>query len=189
MSNHSPETETAATPARPLRVVLVDDSGLSRQALAGLLDRLGGIQVAGQAENGREAFALASRLQPDLVITDLHMPDLDGLEVVRLLRTSHPAMKSLIISSHDGPSLDAISRQHGADGFITKQRLPKELPRFLARLFPGATASKTAAATGLQRPQLESSDASDFDQQPEEVPENLQPGSALAHPSIPERNQ
>ena len=136
MKNQLPETETASAPARPLRVVVVDDSGLSRQALAGLLGRFSGIHLAGQAENGREGFDLAARLQPDLVITDLHMPELDGLQLVKLLRDTYPEMRSLLMSSHDGPTIEAISRRYGADGFLAKQRLPGELSEFLAGVFP-----------------------------------------------------
>jgi DNA-binding NarL/FixJ family response regulator len=167
MRKHSSRLEAGSAPVRKIRVVLVDDSPLVRASLGRLLRGFLPLQIAGQAENGLHGFTLAAQLQPDLVITDLHMPGLAGFQLVELLRynypamrsiitspqepsfagfqlvellrQNYPAMKSIIISAHDGPTLRAASLQHGADAFITKQRLPEELPALLARLFPNAT--------------------------------------------------
>ena len=89
-------TSGESAPARKVRVVLVDDSSLVRGALARLLTRHYGVRVAGQAENGADGFAMAARLQPDLVITHFQMPGLDGLELVGMLRQEYPAMRSIL---------------------------------------------------------------------------------------------
>jgi two-component system, response regulator YesN len=96
------------------------------------------IRITGQAENGPEGLALASRLQPDLVITDLQMPGLNGLQLVERLRHLYPAMRSLVTSVYDSPTCQAASVRHGADAFIGKRRLLEEFPRLLASLFPDA---------------------------------------------------
>jgi DNA-binding NarL/FixJ family response regulator len=117
-------------------VLLVDDCASALSALGNLLGFYGHLRIAGQAENGRDGLALAERLQPDLVITDLDMPTLNGLQLVELLRQRHPTIKSIIISALDCPAFEATSLRHGADGFIAKQRLAGELPHLLSRLFP-----------------------------------------------------
>ena len=138
MTDLSSQSGAAAAAARHIRVVLVDDSARCRSALAGFLGSHSHIRIAGQANNGPQGFALAAWLQPDFVITDLRMPGLDGLQLVQLLRREYPGIRSIITSAHDGPALRAECRRHGADAFITKQRLPEELPPLLTRLFAPA---------------------------------------------------
>ncbi len=136
MSKDLPQRGSGDRPAGTISVVLVDDSAPGRTILARLLDLYLHIRIAGQAENGEEGFALASRLQPDLVITDLEMPGLNGLQLVERLRQHFPAMRSLIASVHDSPTCRAASLRHGADAFIGKHRLFEEFPRILQSLFP-----------------------------------------------------
>jgi DNA-binding NarL/FixJ family response regulator len=138
MSKPVPRPRPAPAPALGIRVVLVDDSAVTRTALAVWLIVTFQVRIAGEAENGLDGFALAARLQPDLVITDFHMPGLDGFRLVERLRQEYPAIRSIITSAHDGPTFRAASRQHGADAFIAKERLPAELPRLLTRLFRNA---------------------------------------------------
>ena len=139
----SPPSVRLAPDAR-INVVLVDDSAPARTMLARLLAPYLQVRIAGQAENGPEGFALASRLRPDLVITDLQMPGLNGLELVQQLRHQYPAMRSLITSVYDSPTCQAASLRHGADAFISKRRLAEEFPRVLSSLFPDATEPATS---------------------------------------------
>ncbi len=122
-----------------IRVVLVDDFPQARSALVRSLDACRQVRVVGQAQDGLEGFALAAQLKPDLVITDLVMPGLDGLGLVKLLRQNFPYIRSIVTSVHDTHTLQAVSRRHGADAFITKERLPEELTELLPRLFPDAS--------------------------------------------------
>jgi DNA-binding NarL/FixJ family response regulator len=122
--------------ARKIRVVLVDDSALAMTFLVHVMETFPRVQIAGQAEDGLDGFALAARLMPDLVITDLQMPGRDGFQLVALLRQTHPTMRSIITSVQEGPTLHAASLQHGADAFISKRCLLDELPNQLDRLFP-----------------------------------------------------
>jgi len=137
MINDSSQADAGSRPDGEIRVVLVDDSAPARTMLARLLAPYFQIRIAGQAENGSDGLALAASLRPDLVITDLQMPGLNGLQLVELLRQRYPAMRSLITSVNDGPICRAVSLKHGADAFISKPRLLEEFPHLLTRLFPG----------------------------------------------------
>jgi DNA-binding NarL/FixJ family response regulator len=105
------------------------------------------LQVVGEAADGREGLALATRLQPDLVITDVHMPGIAGLELVELLRVKYPAMRSIVTSTDDAPTLRAASLRHGADAFVAKGRLLEELPLILKRLFVNSAEPTPAACS------------------------------------------
>lgn len=118
------------------RVLLVDDSITARDSLAALLTSSFPVRVAGEAIDGPEGLAMAVALQPDLVITDLQMPGFDGLQLVKRLRRDHPAIRSIVVSANEGNVWHKLSQSHGADGFISKRRIPKELPSLLERLFP-----------------------------------------------------
>ncbi len=136
MSNAFLKPGAGVRPDGKISVVLVDDSTPARDILARLLATYVHIHIAGQAENGWDGFALASRLQPDLVITDLDMPGLNGFQLVSHLRERFPAMRSVIASLHDSPTCEAASLRYGADAFIGKERLFEEFPRLLHSLFP-----------------------------------------------------
>ncbi len=124
--------------ARELCVLLVDDSALARAALAGLLQFYLHIGMAAEAGNGTQALELAARLQPDVVITDLHVQDCDGLKLIEIFRQRFPSTRSVLTSAHEAPTLKATSLQHGADAYIPKHLLSSELPHLLTRMFPEA---------------------------------------------------
>jgi DNA-binding NarL/FixJ family response regulator len=145
MSNPAPKPGAQAASPREINVVVVDDSAPARTMLARLLAPYLHIRIAGQAENGSDGFALAASLRPDLVITDLQMPGLNGLQLVELLRQKYPLIRSLVTSVHDSPTCQAASLRHGADAFISKQCLHEEFPSLLARLFPMAVEPATVA--------------------------------------------
>ncbi len=133
---NSSNVNGAAVAARKIRTVLIDHSAVARAALSRLLDEHPRIEIAGQTENGLAGFALAARLRPDLVIADFHVPGLTGPQLAELLRHNYPQMRSIVTSVGDDPGLEASSVRRGADAFIGKPRLPRELPHLLNRLFP-----------------------------------------------------
>lgn len=130
------ESVGSAPRSRVIRVVIVDDSPVARLALTGLLSKQPRVELIGDAASGPEGWLLAAQQRPDLVVTDLDMPGFDGLELARRLRRAHPQIKTILTSVHAGPTFPAVSRQHGAEAFIPKEHLARELPALLEQLFP-----------------------------------------------------
>ncbi|MEM6456947.1 MAG: response regulator transcription factor [Acidobacteriota bacterium] len=129
-----------------MRLLIVDDHALFRDSLRGLLTARG-IDVVGEASDGARAIALADRLQPDLVLMDLAMPGMDGLEATRRLRAEHPSIKIVILTaSHDDDDLfEAIKA--GAEGYLLKDL---EAERFFS-LLDGVARGEPALTPMLAR--------------------------------------
>lgn len=104
-----------------IRVLLADDHAIVRDGLRALLDDVGGIELVGQASDGLEAVSLARDLKPDVVVMDLAMPRLNGIEATRRILKAHPDARILILSQHEDPKhvLDAIWA--GASGYLLKR--------------------------------------------------------------------
>lgn len=117
------------TPAQPetITVVLADDHDLVRSGLKLLLQGMQGVRIVGEARNGRELVSAAQSLKPQLVITDISMPELDGISALELIRRELPGTRMLVVSMYD--SVDFIRRamQAGADGYLMKDAPPFEL--------------------------------------------------------------
>ena len=105
-----------------IRVLLADDHKFMRHELVELLQDAGDIEVVGEAADGREALELADRLQPQLVIMDVTMPRLDGIEATRRLKRRWPHMRVIALSMHEEAALGAKMRAAGADAYLTKDR-------------------------------------------------------------------
>ena len=99
-------------------ILLVDDHPLVRRGLRAMLDEY--FAICGEAENGKEAIEMAQSLNPDLVLMDVSMPVLDGLEATRHIRTLLPKTKILILSMHEGAQIEASAKSAGAHGIISK---------------------------------------------------------------------
>jgi DNA-binding NarL/FixJ family response regulator len=104
----------------PVRALVVDDQGLIREGLAIILDAQPDIEVVGQAADGREAIALASRLQPDVVLMDIKMPRLDGLAATREIKRRYPAIQILILTTYSEDELIFEGIRAGASGYLLK---------------------------------------------------------------------
>jgi DNA-binding NarL/FixJ family response regulator len=113
-----------------MRVLIADDHPLFRDGLRSLLE-MRGIEVLGEARNGREAVAQSSRLHPDVLLMDLNMPELDGLAATRLLSSQQPEVKVVILtaSEDDADLFEAI--KSGAQGYILKNLESGEFFRLL----------------------------------------------------------
>lgn len=120
-----------------LRLLLADDHSLFRRGLISLLNETGEFQVVGEAASGPEAVRQAGRLQPDLVLLDVHMPGGGGLEALRQLRAAAPALPVLMltVSENDADLLDAI--RAGAAGYLLKNAETDELFTALRRAAAG----------------------------------------------------
>ena len=121
-----------------LRVVIADDQPLMRAGLRTLLELESDIEVVGEAEDGREAVAEASRLRPDVVLMDVQMPHLTGVEATRTLRAQLPEVRVLILTTFDDDRTVFEGLGAGASGYLLKDVSGEEL----------AAAVRTVAAGG-----------------------------------------
>jgi DNA-binding NarL/FixJ family response regulator len=109
------------------RVLLVDDHPMVRAGLRAVLAGMVGVEVAGEASDGVEALAEVARLAPDIVITDIGMKGMNGLELAARLQTDHPATRVIVLSMHDGEEYVARALKNGASGYVLKDAAPLEL--------------------------------------------------------------
>ena len=110
-----------------VRVLVCDDQTVVREGLAAILSTAPGIEVVGLAENGREAIALVDEARPDVVLMDLKMPVLNGVQATRSLRRDHPELRILVLTTYASEEwiMDAI--QAGANGYLLKDARRGEL--------------------------------------------------------------
>ena len=121
----------------PIRTLLADDHTIVREGVRALLLADGGIQVVGEARNGREAVELAVELKPDVVVMDIAMPLLNGLEATRQIVTAVPSVKVLILSAHsDDAYIDRVIAV-GAAGFLIKQTSAQILAKAIHEVMAG----------------------------------------------------
>ncbi|HET7128733.1 MAG TPA: response regulator transcription factor [Gaiellaceae bacterium] len=105
---------------RPVRVVLADDQRLVRESLSTLLDLLDGIELVGNAADGEEALELVERNHPDVVLMDLRMPRLDGIEATRRLRERQPNVRVIALTTFADDESVLGALRAGARGYLTK---------------------------------------------------------------------
>jgi CheY-like chemotaxis protein len=130
-----PDTvDSQAGTAIPLRLLLVDDSPLFLGTLQRLLETIASVHVIGAATSGRDALDLVDRLRPDVVLTDLVMPEIDGLELTRRLAARPERPTILVMSHHDLPAYRTATREAGADAFVTKADLINQLEPLVRHL-------------------------------------------------------
>jgi NarL family two-component system response regulator LiaR len=120
-----------------LRVLVADDHELVRASIRALLNSLPGIRVVGEAANGREAVARYADLQPDVVLMDLQMPEMGGLEATSTLARRHPGARVLVLSVHAAREYVARALEAGAVGYLWKGTDAAELQRALEAAHQG----------------------------------------------------
>ncbi len=146
------KTNYPAGAPRRIRTLIADDSSEFRKAAGQFLERLPQVEVVGAAEDGEQALALVAGTRPDLVLMDLQMPRLNGLEATRRIHAEFPGVRVIVVTLYDSERWQAACVQAGADQFIPKHRLRDALPGALAQLFPGADlAGQTATPPAGQK--------------------------------------
>lgn len=134
---------------RPIRVVLIDDHRQIHTMVAVLLNAAADITLVGQGANGAEALTLCRELQPDLVLMDVVMPVMDGVQATRLIQKQFPQQKILVISSfQDHESVHAMLK-NGAVGYITKSDLSYDLVNAIRTAHHGHIVLSPEVATKL----------------------------------------
>ncbi len=112
-------TTSTQSDERPVNVLIAEDHTLVREGTRQLLERAG-INVVGEAANGEEAVSLTKRLRPDLVLMDVSMPRLNGIEATRIIKREHPEVAVLVLSAYDDDQYVFALLQAGAAGYILK---------------------------------------------------------------------
>jgi NarL family two-component system response regulator LiaR len=120
-----------------IRVILADDHALLRQGTAELLNREPDILVVGEAENGQQAVELARELRPDVVIMDVRMPVLSGIEATRIIREAAPRVHVLVLTAHEDDQYVFSLLQAGARGYLLKNSPVSELVRAIREISHG----------------------------------------------------
>jgi DNA-binding NarL/FixJ family response regulator len=123
----STSADKGRSAALHIRVVLADDHRLMREGLQALLGRESDIAVIGTAADGLDAVRMARDTQPDVLVTDLNMPGLNGLEAIRRIHAEHPAIKLLCLSMHDDSRMVMSVLRAGASGYLLKDNSSDEL--------------------------------------------------------------
>ena len=120
---------------QPIRTLVVDDSTAALHSICGFLKLQPNLEVVGSASDGREGLASARALHPDLVLLDVQMPVMNGIEAAAQLRRDLPATRIVMVTVHDSPEVRQACRESGANGFIAKEHLDKELPTLIEQIF------------------------------------------------------
>lgn len=110
-----------------IRILIVDDHGVLRAGLRALLSAEPDLEVVGEAAAGDQGFSLAGDLQPDVVLLDISLPDLSGIEITRRLKERLPEVRVLILTFHEDESLLQEAIRAGAAGYIVKRAAESEL--------------------------------------------------------------
>src|SRR5437763_5949066 len=114
----------AASASVSIRVLIADDHNLFRAGVRGLLKGFGGFEVIGEAVDGREAVALAQQQRPDVLLMDVGMPGLNGIEAAERIRAVAPMTRVIILSMHTGEEHVVRALKAGATGYLLKDAQP-----------------------------------------------------------------
>ena len=134
---------------KTLRVLLVDDHPFVREGIRSYLSDFSDIEIIGEASSGQEAVAITQQHRPDLILLDINMPGMNGLEVVGQLRKTHPLTKILILTVHNSREYVIHVAKSGAQGYLLKESPPEELLQAIRAIQSGGTYYSPRVATHL----------------------------------------
>ncbi|HEY1189770.1 MAG TPA: response regulator transcription factor [Gemmata sp.] len=132
-----------------IRVLLADDHAIVREGLKALISAEPGMELVGEAGDGRAAIALTAELDPDVVVVDVSMPELNGAEVTAQLCAAHSARKVLALTVHEDRGYMRRLLQAGAAGYVLKRAAPSELVQAIRAVADGGTYLDPALADGV----------------------------------------
>jgi DNA-binding NarL/FixJ family response regulator len=136
---------------KPARIAIVDDHDLAREGLQDMLADEPDIKVVGEAANGREALAICSRVRPDLVLMDVRMPEMDGLEATRAIKQEYPKISVLILTMHENPDYLLEALKVGAAGYVLKDAPQHEITTAVRQVLAGESPLSPELAARLLR--------------------------------------
>jgi DNA-binding NarL/FixJ family response regulator len=132
-----------------IRVMVVDDHPIVRQGLVSVLNDEDDLEVVGEAGTGREAVALALRLRPDVVLLDLEMPDVDGVEAIPQLLAARPGLGVLVFTAYDTDERVLGAVRAGARGYLLKGASASEIARGIRAVHAGGSSLEPRVASKL----------------------------------------
>ncbi|MBI2288616.1 MAG: response regulator transcription factor, partial [Chloroflexi bacterium] len=132
-----------------IKILVVDDHTLMREGIRALLSLHDDIEIVGEASEGKEAVEKARELTPDVVVMDIAMPGMDGLEATRRLRKKNPTVKVLVLTQHDNKEYILSAIKAGADGYVPKRALGSELVSAVRTVHKGGSFLYPSAAAVL----------------------------------------
>jgi DNA-binding NarL/FixJ family response regulator len=138
-----------------IRILLADDHALVRAGLSKLLSELSGVVIVGEVGDGLSLIEVARTTQPQLVLMDIAMPGLNGIEVTAQLRSLMPHVKVLILSMHQDDQYVRMALRNGAVGYLLKDSAPVELERAIQTVMAGATYLSPALSRGVMSDYLD----------------------------------
>ena len=124
---------------KPIRILLADDHNLMRSGLKSLLSGMQGVEVVAEATNGKEAVDMAGSVNPDVVLMDIGMKELNGIEAAAFIARDNPSVRVIILSMHDTHDFVSEALKAGAAGYILKDAVPLELEFALQAVINGET--------------------------------------------------
>jgi len=138
--------------AKVVRIVLADDHDLVRSGIKALLSMVEGVEVIAEARDGRELITLVESLAPDVVMTDISMPGMDGITAIAEIHSKNPAVRLLVLSMYD--TVDFVKRAvaHGACGYLMKDAPPFELEQAVRTVMATGSYFSPAIAQRLLQP-------------------------------------
>ena len=138
--------------AKPIRIVLADDHDLVRSGIKALLSMVDGVDVIAEARDGRELITLVETLNPDVVMTDISMPGMDGIAAITEIHSKHPQVRLLVLSMYD--TVDFVKRAvaSGACGYLMKDAPPFELEQAVRSVMATGSYFSPAIAQRLLQP-------------------------------------
>ena len=133
---------------KPIRIVLVDDHPVVRSGIRTLLEKAPDLEIVGEAERGEAVQALVAEAHPDVLLLDMELPDIDGIQVAKQIQQSEPGVKILALGAHDDPVYIRGLLETGAAGYLMKEEAPEaiiEAVRGVAQGDKGWVSRKVAA--------------------------------------------
>jgi len=138
--------------SRPIRIVLADDHDLVRSGIKALLTMIDGVEVIAEARDGSELLALLAGLKPDLVMTDISMPGMDGITAIAEIHDRHPEVKVLVLSMYDTVDFVKRATANGACGYLMKDAPPFELEQAVRSVMTMGSYFSPSIAQRLMQP-------------------------------------
>jgi NarL family two-component system response regulator LiaR len=142
-----------------IRILIVDDHDIVREGQRALIESEPGMELVGEAKDGIEAVDLASRLQPDVILMDLHMPKKDGIEATTEIKCENPESRILVLTSFNDDEKVYAAIKAGAMGFLLKDSSPQKILKAIRKVYQGETSIGPRIAQKLMREIQRTSDS------------------------------